>query len=64
MDYDYIEKEVLEISSFLQMLVHLDSKELDVLDLQTVASVFASKADNLYCYIADYLTKETLKGRN
>lgn len=28
------------------------------------STVFASKADNLYCYIADFLTKETLKGRN
>lgn len=33
MDYDYLEKEVLEISSFLQIIVHLDSKELDALDL-------------------------------
>lgn len=58
MDYEYLEKEVLEISAFLQMLAHTNCKELDELDMRTVANVFSTKADMLYCYIADFLTKE------
>ena len=56
MTHEEMEKEVLEISAFLKILSHLDNCDIDILDLQTVASVFASKADLLYCSICDDLS--------
>ena len=40
MTHEEMEKEVLEISAFLKILSHLDNCDIDILDLQTVASVF------------------------
>ena len=56
MTHEEMEKEVLEISAFLKIISHLDNCDIDILDLQTVASVFASKADILYCSICDDLS--------
>ncbi|MFQ7801131.1 MAG: hypothetical protein ACLRHW_16720 [Coprobacillus cateniformis] len=39
MTHEEMEKEVLEISAFLKILSHLDNCDIDILDLQTVASV-------------------------
>ncbi|MEG0277406.1 MAG: hypothetical protein RR630_10290 [Coprobacillus sp.] len=58
MNFDYIENEVLEISAFLQLLSHVNVREVDKLEIETLATLFATKADKLYCHIADNLVKE------
>lgn len=56
MDGKFLEKEVLEISAFLRVLSKCNNREVDILDMQTIITMFAEKADDLYCYIAENLT--------
>lgn len=52
MDYDYMEKELLEISAFLK-LISQTFDNIDKLDVITLALLFADKTEKLYCYLID-----------
>lgn len=61
MNFDYIENELLEISSILKVLTCVDTDLIDILDIETLIALVSKKADELYCYTVDQLVKEMQK---
>lgn len=52
MEYD-IEKEIIEIGAFIRLLKNIDVCKENYIDIQTVAEVFAEKANRLYCHFIE-----------